>query len=80
MGVALIVTPSIFLTSMFAQTLFPALTHVQDDKERINRILIEVSSWVILLGLPGVAVICLWGHSAALRCVWSAVCRRLPDH
>jgi len=62
MGVALIVTPSIFLTSMFAQTLFPALTHVQDDKERINRILIEVSSWVILLGLPGVAVICLWGR------------------
>jgi lipopolysaccharide exporter len=63
MGVALIVTPSIFATSMLAQTLFPALTHVQDDKERINRILIEVTSWVILLGLPGVAVICLCGRS-----------------
>ena len=63
MGVALIMTPSVFLTSMLAQTLFPALTHVQDDKERINRILIEVSSWLILLGLPGVAVICLCGRS-----------------
>jgi O-antigen/teichoic acid export membrane protein len=63
MGVALIVTPSIFLTSMLAQTLFPALTHVQDDKERLNRILIEVSSWVILLGMPVVAIICLCGHS-----------------
>jgi O-antigen/teichoic acid export membrane protein len=63
MGIALIVTPSIFITSTFAQTLFPALTHVQDDKERINRILIEVTSWLILLGLPGVAVICLYGRS-----------------
>ena len=63
MGVALIVTPSIFITGMFAQTLFPALTHVQDDKERINRILIEVTSWMILFGLPGVAVICLCGRS-----------------
>ncbi|MGD1108531.1 MAG: oligosaccharide flippase family protein [Terracidiphilus sp.] len=63
MGVALIVTPSTFLTSMFAQTLFPAFTHVQDDKERINRILIEVTSWLVLLGLPAVAVICLCGRS-----------------
>jgi O-antigen/teichoic acid export membrane protein len=63
MGVALIVTPAIFITGMFAQTLFPALTHVQDDKERINRIIIEVTSWLILLGLPGVAVICLCGRS-----------------
>jgi O-antigen/teichoic acid export membrane protein len=63
MGIGLIVTPSIFLTNMFAQTLFPALTHVQDDKERLNRILIEVTSWLVLLGLPGVAVIFLCGHS-----------------
>jgi O-antigen/teichoic acid export membrane protein len=57
MGVALVATPSTFITNMFAQTLFPAFSHVQDDKERLNRILIEVSSWLILLGLPGVAVI-----------------------
>jgi O-antigen/teichoic acid export membrane protein len=57
MGVALVATPSTFITSMFGQTLFPALSHVQDDKERLNRILVEVSSWLILLGLPGVAVI-----------------------
>jgi PST family polysaccharide transporter len=63
MGIALIVTPSIFLTNMFAQTLFPALTHVQHDKERLNRILIEVTSWLVLLGLPGVAVIFLCSHS-----------------
>jgi O-antigen/teichoic acid export membrane protein len=63
MGVALVTTPSTFLTSMFGQALFPAFSHVQEDKERLNRILIEVTSWLILLGLPGVVVIYLCGYS-----------------
>ena len=63
MGVALVQTPSIFVTTMLAQTLFPAFAHVQEDKERVNRILVEVTSWLILLGLPGVVVIYLCGHS-----------------
>jgi O-antigen/teichoic acid export membrane protein len=63
MGVALILTPSTFITNMLGQTLFPAFTHVQDDKERINRILIEVTSWIVLVGLPGVAVIWVCGRS-----------------
>jgi O-antigen/teichoic acid export membrane protein len=63
MSVALVQTPSIFLTIMLGQTLFPAFAHVQEDKERVNRILVEVTSWLILLGLPGVVVIYLCGHS-----------------
>jgi O-antigen/teichoic acid export membrane protein len=63
MAVALVQTPSGFLTSMLAQTLFPAFAHVQEDKERVNRILVEVTSWLILLGLPSVAVIYLCGRS-----------------
>jgi O-antigen/teichoic acid export membrane protein len=63
MGVALIQTPSVFLVGMLAQPLFPAFAHVQEDHERVNRILIEVSSWIILLGLPVVVVIYLCGHS-----------------
>jgi len=63
MAVALVQTPSIFLTSMLGQTLFPAFAHVQEDKERVNRILVEVTSWLILLGLPCVAFIYLCGHS-----------------
>jgi O-antigen/teichoic acid export membrane protein len=66
MGVALVLTPSIFLTTMMAQTLFPAVAHVQEDKERVNRILIEATSWLILLGLPVVVVIYLCGHSVLL--------------
>ena len=63
MGVALVLTPSTFITSMLGQTLFPAFSHVQEDKDRLNRILIEVTSWMILLGLPAVVVIYLCGHS-----------------
>ena len=66
MGVALVLTPSSFLTTMMGQALFPALAHVQEDKERVNRILIEATSWLILLGLPAVVVIYLCGHSLLL--------------
>jgi lipopolysaccharide exporter len=66
MGVALVLTPSVFLTRMLAQTLFPALSHVQEDKDRLNRILVEVTSWLILLGLPSVVVAYLCGHSLLL--------------
>jgi O-antigen/teichoic acid export membrane protein len=63
MGVMLVQTPSSFLTRMMGQILFPSFAHVQDDKERINRILVETTSWLILLGLPGVVAIYLCGHS-----------------
>lgn len=63
MAVALVQTPSSFLTTMLGQTLFPAFAHVQEDTARVNNILVEVTSWMILLGLPGVVVIYLCGHS-----------------
>lgn len=63
MAVALVQTPSVFFVGMMAQTLFPAVAHVQQDKERVNRILIEVTSWLILLGLPCVVLFYLCGHS-----------------
>ncbi|MFY9726482.1 MAG: oligosaccharide flippase family protein [Bryobacteraceae bacterium] len=63
MGVGLVLTPSTFVTGMYQQLLFPAFSQVQGDKERVNRILIEVTSWLILLGLPGVVVIYLCGYS-----------------
>lgn len=66
MSVALVQTPSVFFVALLAQTLFPAVAHVQDDKERVNRILVEVTSWLILLGLPTVVVIYLCGHSLLL--------------
>lgn len=63
MGVLLVQTPSTFLTNMMGQTLFPSFAQVQGDKERINRIVVEGTSWLILLGLPALATICLCARS-----------------
>jgi O-antigen/teichoic acid export membrane protein len=63
MGVALVQTPSVFLIAMLAQTIFPAFAQVQHDKGRVNRILLELTSWLILLGLPVVVIIWFCGSS-----------------
>ncbi len=63
MAVLLVQTPTSFITNMLGQTLLPAFSHVQGDTERVNRILLEVTSWLILLGLPVVVVIWLCGPS-----------------
>jgi len=63
MGVALIGTPATFVINMLAQALFPAFAKVQHEKERINKILIEVTSWLILIGLPGAVVVYLCGST-----------------
>jgi O-antigen/teichoic acid export membrane protein len=69
MGVYLVQTPSAFLTNMLVQTLLPTFAHVQEDKERVNRILIEVTSWMILLGLPA-TVGCYLCGSSLLRLIY----------
>jgi O-antigen/teichoic acid export membrane protein len=63
LAVYLVQTPSTFLIGMLAQTLLPALSKIQDDTERVNRILVKVTSMLILLGLPAVIAICLCGPS-----------------
>jgi lipopolysaccharide exporter len=63
LAVNLVQTPASFLIKLLAQTLLPAFSHVQSDMERLNRILTEVSSWAILLGLPAVTMIWLCGSS-----------------
>jgi O-antigen/teichoic acid export membrane protein len=63
MAVLLVQTPSGFIANMMGQILFPSFAHVQEDKDRVNRILMEATSWLVLLGLPAVVVIYLCGHS-----------------
>jgi len=71
MAVFLVQTPSTFITNALGQTLLPAFSHVQGDRDRINRILLEVTSWLIMLGLPVVVVIWLCGPSL-LRVLYGA--------
>jgi O-antigen/teichoic acid export membrane protein len=59
MAVYLIQTPTSFLINMISTTLLPAFAHVQGDKERTNRILYEVTWWILILGLPAVATVFL---------------------
>jgi lipopolysaccharide exporter len=63
MGVSLISTPASFVINNLASALFPAFAHVQNDKERINKILTEVTFWLILIGLPGAVAVYLCGSS-----------------
>lgn len=63
MAVYLVQTPSGFLINMLATTLLPAFSHVGTERERGNRILSEVTSWIILLGLPAVVMIWQCGSS-----------------
>lgn len=63
MAIALVMTPVSFVTNVLAQLLIPALSRVQDDIERMNRILVELSSWIVLIGLPAVVSLCLCGPS-----------------
>jgi len=69
MAVYLVQTPSVFLTNTLVQTLLPTFAHVQQDKGRVNRILIEVTSWMILLGLPA-TVGCYLCGSSLLRLIY----------
>ena len=59
LAVNLVQTPAAFLINMLGQTLLPALSHVQSDMERMNRIVSEVTFWATLLGLPAVTMVWL---------------------
>ena len=63
MAVYLVQTPAGFIINMLSTTLLPAFSHAQANKDRVNRMLSEVTSWVILLGFPAAAMIWLCGSS-----------------
>lgn len=59
MAVNLVATPSVFITNMLGQTLLPAMSGIQEDTQRLNRILVEVTSWLVLFGLPATLLVAL---------------------
>ncbi len=63
MAVYLVQTPTGFIQNMVGSTLLPAFAHVQEDHQSINRVLLEATSWLIVLGLPAVVVIWLCAPS-----------------
>lgn len=63
MAVYLVQTPTGFIQNMVASALLPAFAHIQEDHQRVNRVLLEATSWLIVLGLPAVVVIWLYAPS-----------------
>ena len=63
MAVYLIQTPLGFLVNVMNQTLLPALSRVQDDNPRMNRILLQTTSATIWLGLPATVFVIFCGRS-----------------
>jgi lipopolysaccharide exporter len=63
MAIYLAQTPTNFLMNMLGQTLLPTFSNIQDNKERVNRILLQVTSIIVLLGVPAVTFIYFCGHS-----------------
>ncbi len=63
MAVYLVQTPVTFIVRIMTQTLFPTFSHIQDDPERGNRILIKVMSATLLLGMPALVFAAFCGHS-----------------
>jgi O-antigen/teichoic acid export membrane protein len=71
MAVYLVQTPTGFIQNMVGSTLLPAFAHVQEDKERVNRVILEATAWLIVLGLPAVVVIWLYAPSL-LKVIYGA--------
>ncbi len=63
MAIYLVQTPTNFIMNMFGQTLMPAFSQIQGDARRINRILIQVTSMILILGLPILAFMFFCGRS-----------------
>ncbi len=62
MAVSSIQTPTNFIVGIMGQTMFPSFTHIQDDKPRINRILLQATAAVFFLGLPILVFLFFCGH------------------
>ncbi len=57
MAIYLVQTPMVFLAAILVQTLLPALSRIQDDHARMNRILLQVTSATVMVGLPALVFV-----------------------
>jgi O-antigen/teichoic acid export membrane protein len=63
MAVYLVQTPVSFIMNLLGQTILPAFARVQEDKARMNRILLQVTSAIVLVGMPAIVFAFFCGHS-----------------
>jgi lipopolysaccharide exporter len=63
MAVYLAQTPTSFIMNLFGQTLLPTFAQIQDSPQRTRRILLQVTSATLLVGMPIVVFILFSGNS-----------------
>jgi lipopolysaccharide exporter len=63
MAIYLAQTPAGFLVNLLNHTLLSTFSHVRGNDSRLNRILIQVSAFVALLGMPLLVFLFFCGHS-----------------
>jgi O-antigen/teichoic acid export membrane protein len=63
MAIYLAQTPVNYLINLFGQTLFPTFAQIQNDHSRINRVVTQVSSLLVFLGVPALVFVIFCGHS-----------------
>jgi O-antigen/teichoic acid export membrane protein len=63
MAVYLVQTPTNFVMNIFGQTILPTFSRIHEDKTRLNRAFLKVSSLIFLAGFPAVIVALFCGRS-----------------
>ena len=63
MALYLAQTPVSYMMNLLGQTMLPAFSHIQGDDRRIGKILLQVSSLIIFLGIPALVFVIFCGHS-----------------
>lgn len=63
MAVYLVQSPTAFIMNLLGQTLFPTFSQIQGDRDRMNRILLQVTSLILSFGMPAVVFLFFCGHS-----------------
>jgi O-antigen/teichoic acid export membrane protein len=63
MAVYLVQTPVSFLMNVLGQTLMPTFAHIHGDRVRERRILVQITSLIVFLGIPVIVFLYFCGHS-----------------
>jgi lipopolysaccharide exporter len=71
MAIYLVQTPTSFLMNLLGQTMLPTFSRIQDDRARISRVLNQITSTLVIVGLPALFFTFFCGKSL-LRLMYGA--------
>jgi len=63
MAIYLVQTPTSFIMNLLGQTMLPTYSRIQGDHTRTNRVLMQVTSVLLLVGMPALIFISFCGRS-----------------